>query len=203
MVQGHEQLSGRVHVAGTISSVAFESGDRFVVGNWAQSPIGPMFDVMWADPDGRRTLLVPDERIGGFITQIYDFDDLVVEPFEVVGDDRTTRVDSARLNLQMQGGVKVPILPPRRPLAFTRWVEAPLARLLLGVNAHGTSPTGAVEWYQATSLRWVSSAAATRNGTNLGPSRRITDPLRVGFSEPPARPSIVSVRVTIDLPGSR
>jgi hypothetical protein len=43
---------------GTISNVAFASGDRFVVGQWARSPIGPMNDVMWARPDGTRVLLV-------------------------------------------------------------------------------------------------------------------------------------------------
>ena len=192
--------TGRVVVQGTISSAAFDDGHRFVVGNWPTSPIGPMHDVMWATPDQRRILLAPDTAVADFIADIYDFDEVRTETFGVVGDSRNTAVRHERLQLSLGGGRSIPILPARRPLALTRLVEHPIARRLLGVETYGVSPTGAVEWYQATSLSWVRAGSARLDGRALGSPTQLVDPMRVGFSEPPTRPSIVSVKVTIDLP---
>ncbi len=65
---------------GIIAACGFTSGDRVVVGQWARSPIGPMADVMWAAPDGTRTLFAPSEAIAAFVTAIYDFDAVAVTP---------------------------------------------------------------------------------------------------------------------------
>ena len=196
-----EQLSGRVVVRGTISSAGFRTGDRFVVGHWPESPIGPMHDVMWATPDDRRILLAPTRPAADFITSIYDFDEVRVGPLDVNADGRRTRVDGHGVELELVGGRRWPLpLPPRRPLRFTRGVEAPIARRLLGVETFGVSPLGATEWYQATGLRWVVDGFGRIDGVDIGPPGRVERPVRVGFSEPPARPSIVAVRVTIDLP---
>jgi hypothetical protein len=70
----------------------------------------------------------------------------------------------------------------------------------MGVRTFGTSPGGAVEWYQASGWRWVTGGGAHLDGAPLGPPLPIRRPLGVGFSEPPRQPAIVSVRVTIDLP---
>ena len=43
---------------GRILSSSFESGDRIVVGDWEDSPLGSFTNVMWADSDGNRTLLL-------------------------------------------------------------------------------------------------------------------------------------------------
>ena len=189
----------RVIVCGTISSAQFATGDRLVIGRWPESPIGPMFDVMWASPDDARTLLAPNQATADFITAIYDFDDVRILPFEVTGDDRHTVVSGEHIDIEMSGGRRWPI-PFRRPLWMTRWIERPIAKALMGVNTHGVSPTGAVEWYQASGCRWLTTASAGIDGRDLGELRRITRPVGVGFSEPPPRPSLVSVRVTIDLP---
>ena len=193
----------RVEVRGTISAAGFRSGDRFVVGCWPISPIGPMADVMWATADDRRILLAPTERVADFITSIYDFDEVRVGPLEVESDGchTTVRADGAApdLELTLVGGRKRPI-PVPRPLAVTRWIEAPIARLLMGVHTFGVSPTGAREWYQSTGWRWVESGSAHLDGRPLGSPGPVSRPVRVGFSEPPRRPSIVDVRVTIDLP---
>lgn len=193
-------VTGRVVVEGTISSAAFGGGHRFVVGRWPTSPVGPMCDVMWATPTDRRILLAPTDEVAGFITQIYDFDEVRVEPLTVVGDQRSTTVRSDGLELMLSAGRRLPLLPSARPLAMTRWVESPIARALLGVHAYGTSPTGAIEWYQSSGLGWVNGGSARLDQRSIGTPQRLMRPLRVGFSEPPKRPSIVSVRVTIDLP---
>ena len=197
---GVEQLSGRVVVRGTISSAGFRSGDRFVVGHWPASPIGPMHDVMWATPDDRRILLAPTQPVAAFITSIYDFDEVRIGPLDVIADGRRTQVDGHGLELDLRGGRRWPLpLPSRRPLRFTRSVEAPIARRLMGVETYGVSPVGATEWYQATGVRWVVDGSGRVHGVDIGSPGRVDRPVRVGFSEPPARPSIVAVRVTIDL----
>jgi hypothetical protein len=48
---------------GHIIGASFASGDRLVAGRWFRSPFGAFADVMWCQPDGRRVLLAPDERV--------------------------------------------------------------------------------------------------------------------------------------------
>ena len=113
----------RAVVAGTISSAAFAGGHRFVIGCWATSPVGDLVDVMWTDPDDRRTLVVGDQAGAEFIGSIYEFDEVSVEPLQVVSDGRRTTVSAARFRLDLIGGRLRPV-PLWRPLAVTRWVEA-------------------------------------------------------------------------------
>lgn len=191
--------SGRVVVDGTISSAAFASGDRFVVGDWPASPIGPMSDLMWTRDDGRRVLIAPTDAVAAFVTRIYEFDDVVVGPLEVTADGRRTAVEGHGVRVRLEGGRRRAV-PVRRPLWFTRLVEAPIARALMGVETVGVSPLGSREWYQTRGWRWVVAANASVDGRDLGRLVPFDEPVGVGFSEPPRRPSIVAVRVTIDLP---
>lgn len=192
----------RERVQGTISSIGFDSGHRFVVGCWDESPIGRLVDVMWATPADHRILLAPHDEAADFVTSIYTFDEVRVGHLSVRSDGRETRVDGGDhhgLELAMRGGRRRAI-PFRRPLAVTRWIERPIARALMGVETYGTSPTGSVEWYQASGWRWVEEAEGTLDGNDLGAMAPLWPPVGVGFSEPPRRPSIVSVAVTIERP---
>lgn len=184
-------------VQGTISSAGYATGDRFAIGCWHTTPLGPFGDVMWATPDDDRILLAPDDDVAAFITAIYDFDEVRTGPLQVASDGRRTTVDGAGLRLSLSGGPLRP-LPVPRPLWFTRRVEGPIARRLMGVHTAGTSPTGAREWYQTRGWRWVERGAGSIDGHDLGDPVEIARPLGVGFSEPPRRPSIVSVKVTIE-----
>ena len=186
-------------VRGTISSAGFASGDRFVIGHWPESPVGPMGDVMWGTPDGRRVLLAPSNAVAEFVTSIYEFDEVRIGPLTTESDGRVTTAVGHGLDLRLVGGRKVPI-PFPRPLSVTRWVEAPIARALMGVETFGTSSQGATEWYQSRGWRWVEAGHAVLDGRDLGDLRPVEPPLSVGFSEPPSRPSVVAVHVTIDLP---
>ncbi len=189
----------RTVLRGTISSAAFPSGDRFVVGHWVDGPLGPMGDVMWATPDDHRILLAPDDAVAAFVTGIYDFDEVRVGPLVTTSDGRRTTVLGHGLDLEVVGGRRRSI-PVRRPLAVTRLIERPIAAALMGVQTFGTSPGGAVEWYQTSGWRWVRGGRAHLHGDPLGSPLPVCPPLGVGFSEPPRRPAIVAVRVTIDLP---
>ena len=192
-------------VDGTITSLGFASGDRFAVGRWPVSPLGPMADVMWADAAGRRHLLAPDRDVAAFVSAIYDFEAVDVVPF-TVGVDDTDRVLDLRagpLELSARAGPGLSLPGPlrrARPAWLTRRVESPLARLLLGVRTCGVSGRGVREWYQATGCRWVTEAHGRLDGVDLGPLGPLQPPLRVGFSEPPRRPSIVRLRTLIEWP---
>jgi hypothetical protein len=184
-------------VDGWISSAAFTGGDRFAVGCWKQTPLGPFGDVMWATPDDTRRLLAPSDEVAAYVQSIYDFDEVRVGPLHVASDGRRTTVDGLGVSLELCGGRRRP-LPVPRPLWFTAGVEAPLARAMMGVRTVGTSPRGAREWYQTRGWRWVVSGSGRIDGRDLGDPVRFERPLRVGFSEPPPRPSIVAVKVTIE-----
>lgn len=170
-----------------------------MVGHWPISPIGPFGDVMWRRPDGTRVLLAPSADVAGYIAGIYDFDEVDVGPLRVDCDGLVTTVSHPRLSLTLAGGRRWPV-PIRRPRWVTRLVEAPIARALMGVEVHGTSPTGVREWYQTRGWRWVVAGSAAVDGDDLGRPERFDGPVGVGFSEPPPRPSIVAVRVSIERP---
>lgn len=184
---------------GTISSSGFASGDRFVVGHWLRSPIGATVDVMWARPDGRRVLLAPDRATAEFVTAVYDFDETRVVPVSLDASARHLHLHAGPVELQLHAGRPVLLLPPR-PRWFTRHVEGPVARPLLGVHTFGTSPTGVQEWYQAASCRFLVAATGRIDGIDLGTMGSLRPACGFGFSESPARPSMVAVRPSLRVP---
>lgn len=192
-------LGRRYPMQGIIAGTGFASGDRVVVGHWAASPIGPFSDVMWARPSGERLLYVADERAGRFITAVYEFDRVEVGPLEVEGDDRKLAVRGADLELRLAGGW-ARRLPGPRPAWVTRYLEAPVARGLMGVRTYGVSPTGVREWYRASGWRWLETAAGSLRGQDLGAMAPVEPAAGFGFSEPPRRPSITAVRPLLEDP---
>lgn len=184
---------------GVIAGTGFASGDRVVVGHWTSSPIGPFSDVMWARPSGERILYTADDRASRFITAVYEFDRVQVGPLAVTGDDRALEVRGPDLHLRLRGGWARRI-PGPRPAWVTRYVEAPVARALMGVRTFGVSPTGVREWYRASAWRWLEMAEGERDGHDLGPMAPVEPPAGFGFSEPPRRPSITAVRPLLQDP---
>jgi hypothetical protein len=190
---------------GVIGAAGFASGDRVVVGHWSRSPVGPLSDVMWASPSGVRVLYAPTTAGADLITSVYAFDEVVVDPDLVVtgsGRSLSVSVPSRGASVTLDAGLGWPIPPSRRPAWVTRRVEAPLARALMGVETYGVSPTGVEEWYQATAWRPVVAARATVDGEDLGGLALIDPPCRFGFSEPPRRPSLTTVRPLLRFPRS-
>jgi hypothetical protein len=189
---------------GTISNVAFASGDRFVVGQWARSPIGPMNDVMWARPDGTRVLLVDRPEADRFITAVYRFDVVTVTATRCTASHNVVEVSAGAVELTLRTGRHWPIpLARLRRLTLFRPVEAALARWLLGVRTYGVSPTGVHEWYRAEGYRRVVAAQGWVDGRPLGALVRFDPPARFGFSEPPRRAAVVRVRPRLDDPRGR
>lgn len=195
------RFTGRVELEGNIGAAGFASGDRIVVGAWTDGPIGAMVDVMWARPDGERVLLAPSDDAAALITAAYSFDR--VEVVEVRGGctGRVLDVAAGPLAIRLEAGRGWP-LPPAwlRPAWFTRFVEAPIAKAVMGVRTYGVTPTGAREWYRADRYRRVVSGSASCDGRSLGELRPVDPPCGFGFSEPPKAPSITAIRPLLVLP---
>ncbi len=141
--------------------------------------------------------------MAGFVSAVYAFDRVLVTPLVVQADGHGLDLHAPDLGLELhlEAGRGWPIpAPRRRPRWFTRYLEAPIARRLLHVEAYGVSPSGVREWYQASRYRPVTAARATLGGLDLGSVGPLTPPLLFGFSEPPRRPSLVEVTTRLDAP---
>ena len=163
-----------------------------------------MVDLMWATPDGTRRLLAPTAAVARFVSAVYGFDETVVTPLRagLSGASADVHAPEVGLEVHLRGGRQL-ARAPARPAWFTRWVEGPLARRLLGVRTWGVSPTGVREWYPAVSYRRVTGGWASLNGRDLGALGPLDPPVRFGFSEPPRRPSMVGVRPILEDPSGR
>lgn len=199
MTDTHPARPVRHSMAGLIAGAGFASGDRLVVGHWSITPLGPFGDVMWADPDGRRTLWVPDDRVGDFISAVYEFDAVEVTDLEVAGDPHHLVARAGWFDLELTGGRARPI-PVRRPAWFTRRVEGPIARAVMGVRTYGVSPTGVREWYRADAWHPVTGGHLTVRGEDLGTPGPVRPAAGFGFSEPPEKPTITRVRPLLEDP---
>jgi len=166
-----------------------------VIGNWASSPVGVLSDVMWAQPDGQRVLLAP-EHGADYITSIYSYDEVRVQPVDVSLGEVTMSVASGDLRLTIDLGSFVVPLPPR-PRFVTATVENWCSRALLGTRTYGVSPTGVKEWYRTRKIVRVTAASGLLADEDLGELRPIEGPLGFGFTDPPRPPSQVILKVDL------
>lgn len=182
--------------------MGFASGDRVVVGHWDVSPLGPFVDLMWATPDGERVLVVAEDRVGAFITAVYEFDRVEVDRrLEALWDGRTLAVVGSDRRVALRVGRGIPF--PPRPLWVTRWVEPPIGRWAAGAVSYGTSPTGVREWYPARRLSPIVRADAWIGNQHLGELGPPLPPAGFGFSEPPRWPTLTEVRPRLEDPSGR
>ena len=175
-----------------------------MVGTWSTSPLGCLDDLMWARPDGRRLLLASTMEAVRYVSGVYGFDEVVVSPLRVDLGGRFLDLQAPGLGLELHlAAGRALAVPWPRPAWFTRWVEGPVARRLLGVNTYGVSPSGVREWYRAVSIRRVTSGWASVDGQDLGRLGPIDPPAGFGFSEPPRFPTMVGVHPLLEDPRPR
>ncbi len=175
-----------------------------MIGTWPTSPIGRLDDLMWAQPDGRRLLLASTQAASDYVSGVYGFDEVVVGPLRVDLDGRFLHLRAAGLGLELHlSAGRALAVPWPRPAWFTRWVEGPVARRLLGVNTYGVSPSGVQEWYRAVSIRRIRAGWASIDGRDLGRLGPLDPPVDFGFSEPPRFPTMVGVHPLVQHPIAR
>lgn len=197
--------SALTRMEGTIAGCGFASGDRFVAGIWEQGPLGPMNDLMWAQPNGARVLLAGDQRVASYVGGVYDFDQVEVVEFDVRESTPTRlclRAGAIELDLEARPGPRVFALRPKALRRARWWIRVedvalrPLVgRFLLkgaeGVRGYGLSPSGVREWYAIDSYSPVVAAKGAIGGQDLGAMAPLDPPVRFGFSEFPRRPALV------------
>ncbi|MCD4533190.1 hypothetical protein LRP67_03735 [Nocardioides sp. cx-169] len=196
----------RARFRGQITGLGSTSGVRVVVGRWRRSPYGAFADAMVEGPDGQRVLIAPREDVARLIEATYEFDEVRVEPVELIVQGDRWRLRSASLALDWTVGRRTWLgrvlrcVP--RVVAEAPWFSLltdPVARLVLsGVRTRGAARDGR-EWYGATDHHAVVSLSGAFDGRDLG-ALAVLDPApRFGFSSTPRQPSLTSVVSTVEL----
>ncbi|RKR76678.1 hypothetical protein [Frondihabitans australicus] len=193
-------------------------GPRFVVGMWAESPLGRFCDVMVETPAGRRILLAPRDDVADYVSGTYTFDEVRVMPVswrKIDGGLGVTAGDVLDLRLGIGAitplGMLLRAVP--RPLATSpAWLTAidPVARLLVpGAATAGSAGGGRREFYGVTLARRITSLTGTVVLTHGTAAQELTGPaplappVRFGFASAPAAPTLVDVTTTIRTPRAR
>ena len=144
---------------GRITSSGFESGDRIVIGDWAQSPLGPFTNIMWAQPDGKRVLLSPSKAHADYVSELYHFEEISIVDIDVQRQKRGIDVSAGSLSVsyRWKRGMSIPLIRPRW---FIATIENFFARLLYGTKTYGLTCNGLREWYCIRGISSLSSAKA-------------------------------------------
>lgn len=196
----------RDRFGGRIAGAGSTSGVRVVIGHWPQSPLGSFTDVMVADARGHRTLLAPTADIAQYVSDTYDFDEVVQTDITFEASAQRWHLRSTpltvRLTLGRRTALGMLLLPLPRRLAAApalTLVTDPIARIALsGVRTRGTAGGGRREFYGAHDVREVTALSGTWQGTDLGQLAPVAPEPGFGFSSTPRRPSVTDVTTTIE-----
>ena len=182
---------------GRITSTGFSTGDRIVIGDWRESPLGSFTNVMWAKPNGSRVLLSPSEKHAEYVSELYNFEDVEVTEITIERGKRDVSIEGGGLSIRIVWGVPFPI-PFWRPLWFIASFEALFGRMLFGTRTHGITKNGRREWYSVRSLSRILKAEASFEGVDLGERKGFEIDACFGFSEPPSMPASVTLKSYIE-----
>ena len=199
-----QRLCFRGAIAGAGSTV----GTRIVLGHWHDTPLGRFSDAMVETADGYRVLLAPRQDVAEFIAGTYTFDQVRIEPIEVVTAAASWQVRSPSLTLDLTLGRRTALGALLRAVpavvAESPWwcvLTDPVSRVVLrGVRTRGTAGNGRREWYGATDNRRVTAASGHFDGVDLGRLASVDPAPRFGFSSTPRRPSVTRVVTTVSHP---
>ncbi|MGI8416089.1 MAG: hypothetical protein ACR2P2_07745 [Nakamurella sp.] len=191
---------------GSIAGLGSTSGVRIVVGRWERSPLGTFADVMLEQPDGRRILIAPNERVAEFVADTYLFDETrlaTVNISEPTANSR--RVVADELDLQFTVGHRPHLglllrIVPKTLAASPMWnrlIDPVASRVIPGVHTRGAARSGRHEYYGAHDHRRIDSASGHWPGIPLGGLAPVVPAVRFGFSSTPAAPSVTSVITTV------
>jgi len=178
---------------GRITSTGFSSGDRIVIGDWKESPLGGFTNIMWAKHDGTRVLLSPSKKHADYVSGLYSFEEVRITEIDVLRSKGEVSVKGGGLSVRISWGSAVP-LPFWRPLWFVASVEAVLGRAIFGTKTYGRTRDDRRGWYSVRSISRVLEAEGDINGKKLGQKERFHTTACFGFSEPPPMPTSVTLK---------
>ena len=195
--KGRERLHESLDIfKGRITSSAFESGDRIVVGAWKESIFGEFTDIMWAKKDGTRVLIAPTQEIVDYVTAMYSFDEVLLEEVTTSLSERKIGISCETMNLEFSWNRGYPI-PFRRSLLFIQTIELFFARSIFSTRTYGVTKDNRKEWYAIDRVSHITSATAQIEGQDAGEFKPMKEPCKFGFSEAPKKPSSCVVRTHI------
>ena len=195
--KGREKLHDYLDIfSGRITSSGFDSGDRIVVGAWKTSKFGEFTDIMWAKPDGTRVLIAPTQEIADYVTDMYTFDEVILENITTTQGGRNLKIycSSMELEFTWNRGFSIPF---KRSLFFISTVELFFAKLLFSTRTYGITKNNRKEWYAIDRVSKVIQATAKIKGIDVGSLSPMNEPCKFGFSEAPKKPSSCVVRTHI------
>ena len=195
--KGKEKLHDSLDIfQGRITSSGFQTGDRVVVGTWNSSPFGNFTDIMWARSDGTRILIAPNQEIADYVTDMYSFDDVLLEEIDVKEEGRNLSVKCKTMELEFswKKGFAIPF---KRSLLFIATVELFFARLIFSTRTYGLTRNNRREWYAIDRVSNLSHASANISGEDMGDMTPMSQPCKFGFSEAPKKPASCEVRTHI------
>ena len=183
--------------SGRITSSSFSSGDVIVVGYWHHSPFGEFCDIMWSKPDGTNVLIAPTSEVANYVSEMYDFDEIITTDVETIINDKNFRVKTEFMELDFNLGFGLPHPLFMRPLWFVATIEYLFGRLFFGTKTHGSTNNSKEEWYVVDRCDIIKDGTAVIEGIDLGDCCKRTRSAKFGFSEAPIRPASVKVRTFI------
>ena len=177
---------------GRISASSFSTGERIVIGDWSKSPLGKFVNIMWARPNGRRILISPSEKCAEYVSKIYSFEEVIIQPIEIKRNTNKIEIKALDLKLIFEWKSFFP-LPINRPRWFISTIENFIGNLVFGSKTFGKTRDGRKEWYMIKGISFISKAHGENRGESFGTIEYHKIPALFGFSEPPKRPSSVKV----------
>ena len=195
--KGREKLHDYLDIfSGRITSSGFDSGDRIVVGAWKTSKFGEFTDIMWAKPDGTRVLIAPTQEIADYVTDMYTFDEVILENITTTQGGRNLKINCSSMELEFtwNRGFSIPF---KRSLFFISTVELFFAKLLFSTRTYGITKNNRKEWYAIDRVSKLIQATAKIKGIDVGSLSPMNEPCKFGFSEAPKKPSSCVVRTHI------
>jgi|TARA_Y100000996_G_C22546215_1_gene651952 hypothetical protein len=183
--------------SGRITSSSFSSGDVIVVGYWQHSPFGEFCDIMWSKPDGTNVLIAPTSEVANYVSEMYDFDEIITTDIEAKITDKKIIVDTELMELDFNLGYGISHPLFMRPLWFVATIEYFFGRLFFGTKTHGSANNSKEEWYVVDRYDSIKDGSAVIEGIDLGECCKRTRSAKFGFSEAPIRPASVKVRTFI------
>jgi len=177
---------------GRISSSAFSSGDIVVIGDWEKSPLGTFTNIMWMKPSGKRILLSPSKKHADYVSNLYQFEEVITVPIEVKREKFRIEISAGTLDVSMvwKKGWRIPI---NRPRWFISTIEQFVAKLFFGTRTYGRTNNGLREWYCIRRLSKIVDSVASENGITFGQKAVIETKACFGFTNPPKKPTSVEL----------
>ena len=138
-----------------------------MIGQWNDTPFGSFNDIMWVTPNQKRILVCGDEKIASYISSMYTFEEVAIQPVSIVQHPNGLQIEtnSIDISLEWSKGFKIPF---RRSLFFIKNVESWFAKVFFKTKTYGITNNHRKEWYMINHLSKIIQCEGYMNDETLG-----------------------------------